>query len=209
MPLSPFARIRTVLWPLACITLAGPPLFGAEFTVESFGPVERQARIRGHAVSPGTADYPPRVIIGFVDGDGTWIVNLRDGSARMADAPGFEADYLQWPTFIGADGKLFSSCGAGGLSVYDPVSDAIKLVRPIPDARWLRGMAIGPDGAVYVSDYPTGSAARYDPTTGVVTNFGPQGGPFEIKNVYGYSVGSDGQLRLHRRGQNAVACRRL
>ena len=162
--------------------------------VEQLGIPEKLARIRGHAFSPGTEDYPPRLLIGFVDGDGTWIVNLKDGSARRADAPGFENDYLQWPTFIGADGKLFSSCGRGGLSVYDPVADTINLVRPIPEARWLRGMAISPDGAVYVSDYPSGSAAKYTPTSGKVTDFGPQGGPFEIKNIYGYSVGFDGKF---------------
>ncbi len=94
---------------------------------------------------------------------------------------------------IGADGKVFTSCSRGGLSVFDPVTDTVKLVRPIPDARWLRGMAIGPDGGVYVSDYPTGSAAKYDPATGKVTRFGRQGGPFNITHVYGYSVGSDGR----------------
>ena len=137
-------------------------------------------------------EYPPRLLIGFVDGDGTWIVNLRDGTARKAEAKGFEDDYIQWPTFIGADGKLFSSCGRGGLSVYDPVADTIKLVRPVPKARWLRGMAIGPDEAVYVSDYPSGSAAKYEPQSGRITNFGPQGGPFDIAHIYGYSVGFDG-----------------
>ncbi len=172
---------------------AALPLSAAEITVESLGTVEKRGFIRGHAVSPGTTDYPPRLLIGFEDGSGTWIINLRDGSARKAEAPGFEDDYLQWPTFTGADGKLFSSCGRGGLSIYDPVTDTIRMVRPIPGARWLRGMAIGPDGAVYVSDYPTGSAARYDPGTGEVTDFGPQGGPFTIRNIYGYSVGFDGR----------------
>jgi len=180
------------LWVLAglVVATAGPAPAADKFTVEEIGVVERQARIRGHVFSPGTAAYPPRLLIGFVDGDGTWVVNLQDGSARRAE---FEDDYLQWPSFIGADGKVFSSCGRGGLSVYDPVVDSFKLIRPIPGARWLRGMAIGPDGAVYVSDYPTGSAARYDPQIGEVTNFGPQGGPFSIKNVYGYSVGCDGR----------------
>ncbi|MFT5467127.1 MAG: streptogramin lyase [Verrucomicrobiales bacterium] len=165
----------------------------AEFSVEDLGPVEKQTRIRGYARSPGTADYPPRLLIGFVDGDGTWIVNLEDGSARKAEASGFENDYLQWPTFIGADGKVFTSCGRGGLSIYDPVADTIDLIRPIADARWLRGMAIGPNGSVYVSDYPTGSAAKYDPGSGEVIDFGPQGGPFNSANIYGYSVGFDGR----------------
>ncbi len=176
------------------LTFSMGSAFAAEgFSVEGLGTVERQAFIRGHAVSPGTAEYPPRLLIGFEDGSGTWIINLRDGSARKAEAPGFESDYLTWPTFVGADGKLFSSCGRGGLSIYDPVADTIKLIRPIPGARWLRGMAIGPDGAVYVSDYPTGSAAKIDPSTGKITDFGPQGGPFTIKNIYGYSVGCDGR----------------
>ncbi|NNE93485.1 MAG: hypothetical protein HKN23_17705, partial [Verrucomicrobiales bacterium] len=167
-------------------------VFTQDFKIEKLGVVERQARIRGHAFSPGTEKYPPRLLIGFVDGDGTWIVNLTTGDARKAE--GFGDDYLQWPTFIGADGKLFSSCGKGGLSVYNPVPDRISYHRPIPDARWLRGLAIGPKGNVYVSDYPTGSAARYHPESGKATNFGPQGGPFEIKNIYGYSVGCDGDF---------------
>ena len=181
---------------LGWLALSGSELPGhaEDLRIENLGTVERQARIRGHAISPGTENYPPRLLIGFVEGDGTWIVNLRDGTSRKADAHGFENDYLQWPTFIRADGKLFSSCGAGGLSVYDPVEDSMEYHRPIPEARWLRGMAIGPDGAVFVSDYPSGSAARYDPATGEITNFGPQGGPFQTRNIYGYSVGSDGRF---------------
>lgn len=183
-----FAKVLIFGW----ISL-GSPIFAAEFVVEDLGSVERQARIRGYARSPGTSEYPPRLLIGFVDGSGTWIVNLQDGSARMVEAEGFQEDYLQWPSFIGADGKVFTSCGRGGLSIYDPVVDTIKMVRPIEKARWLRGMAIGPDKAIYVSDYPTGSAAKYDPETGEVTSFGPQGGPFDTPNIYGYSVGYDGR----------------
>lgn len=184
---------RQFLMMVLLLTMSALSPAAEKLTVEQLGVVERQARVRGHAFSPGTKDYPPRLLIGFVDGDGTWIVNLQDGTSREATAPGFKEDYIQWPTFIGADGKLFSSCGRGGLSVYDPVTDQIRLVRPIPDARWLRGVAIGPAGAVYVSDYPTGSAAKYDPATGTVTNFGRQGGPFKIPNIYGYSTGCDGR----------------
>jgi len=170
-----------------------PGLAAQEIAVENLGVVERQAPIGSYAVSPGTKRYPFRLLIGFRGNDGTWIVNLQNGTSRKAEARGFENDCIGWPSFIGADGKVFSSCAKGGLSIYDPVSDTIELIRPIPDARWLRGMAIGPDGAVYVSDYPTGSAAKYDPTTGEVTRFGRQGGPFNITHVYGYSVGSDGR----------------
>lgn len=169
------------------------PVNAEEKVVEDLGVVERQARIGSYAISPATATYPCRLLISFQGGDGTWIVNLQTGTSREADSTGFEDDHIGWPTLIGADGKVFTSCSRGGLSVFDPVTDTIKLVRPIPDARWLRGMAIGPDGAVYVSDYPTGSAARYEPTTGDVTRFGRQGGPFKITHVYGYSVGSDGR----------------
>jgi len=170
------------------------PLFAQNNIVENLGIVERQSLVRGHAISPGTKDYPPRLLIGFEDGSGTWIINLANGTSRKAESAGFEEDYIQWPSFIGADGKIFTACGRGGLSVYDPVVDTIKLIRPIPDARWLRGMAIGPDGAVYVSDYPTGAAAKYDPISGKVTHYGPQGGPFTNPNVYGYSVGSAGRF---------------
>lgn len=169
------------------------PLYAEKPAVENLGVAERRARISGYAVSPGTKRYPPRLLISFAGKDGTWIVNLKDGSSRKAKASGLENDYLQWPSFIGADGTVFTSCGKGGLSIYDPTADTIKVIRPIPDARWLRGMAIGPGGAVYVSDYPTGTAAKYDPKTGKVTRFGRQGGPFTIKYVYGYSVGSDGR----------------
>ncbi len=163
------------------------------YTVENLGVAERQVMVRGHAFSPGTKEYPARLLIGFTEGDGTWVVNLEDGTSRKADSAGFDEDYIQWPSFIGADGKVFSACGRGGLSVFDPVANTIKLLRPIPEARWLRGMAIGPDGAVFVSDYPTGSAAKYNPNTGAVTRFGRQGGPFTVPNVYGYSVGCDGR----------------
>lgn len=173
---------------------AGSLLAQTSFEVENLGAAERQARIRGHALSLGTADYPARLLIGFVDGDGAWIVNLEDGGARRADSPGFDEDYIQWPSFTGADGMVFTSCGKGGLAIFDPVADTLKLVRPIEGAWWLRGLAIGPSGSVFVSDYPTGSAAKYDPKTGQITNFGPQGGPFDVTHVYGYSVGSDGQF---------------
>ncbi|MDP6110913.1 MAG: hypothetical protein QGG53_03510 [Planctomycetota bacterium] len=172
------------------MAISGPMKAGPE--IEFLGVIERQARLRGTAISPGTDRYPPRFIAGF-DTDGTWIVNLSDGSSRKVIAPGFEEEHIGWPCFIGSDGKIFCASFKGGLAVYDPVTDAMKLVRPIPKARWLRGMAIGPDGGVYVSDYPTGSAARYDPKTGEITNYGPQGGPFNIKNIYGYSVGFDGR----------------
>lgn len=165
----------------------------AEPKIEFLGVIERQARLRGTAVSPATEHYPPRFIAGFDGEDGTWIVNLNDGSSRKVEAPGFEKEHIGWPSFIGADGKIFCSTFKGGLTVYDPLKDTMKMIRPIPEARWLRGMAIGPDGCVYVSDYPSGSAARYDPQTGEVTNYGPQGGPFTINNIYGYSVGSEGR----------------
>ncbi len=168
------------------------PLLAEDVTVENLGVVERQAMIGSYAISPATATYPCRLLISFQGGEGTWIVNLQDGTSRKAVSKGFEDDHLLWPSFIGADGKVFSSCSRGGLSVFDPVADTIKLVHPIPDARWLRGMAIGPDGAVYVSDYPMGAAAKYEPTTDKVTRFGRQGGPFTITHVYGYSIGSDG-----------------
>jgi streptogramin lyase len=184
-------RLRQLVCVLLLLNCS--PLLAEERTVENLGVVERRARIRGYAFSPGTQDYPARLLIGFAGGDGTWIINLTDGASRKAESTGFENDYLQWPTLIGADGKVFTSCGRGALSVYDPVADTIKLVRLIPEARWLRGMAIGPDGAVYVSDYPTGSAAKYDPQNGKVTRFGRQGGPFKIQHVYGYSVGCDGR----------------
>ena len=171
----------------------GMRLFSAELVVENLGSVERTAFVRGHAMSPGTKDYPPRLLIGCTDGDGTWIVNLHDGTARRAESAGFEDDHLQWPSLIGSDGKVFTSCGRGGLAVFDPVADTMKLIRPIPDAWWLRGLAIGPDGAVYVSDYPTGAAAKYDPRTGKSTHLGRQGGPFTISHIYGYSVGCDGR----------------
>lgn len=169
------------------------PCCAEKLTVENLGVVERQARILGYAVSPGTDRYPPRVLISFEGKDGTWIVNLKDGSSEKVQSPGLENDYLQWPSFIGADGKVFTSCGRGGLSIFNPVTNRLKVIRPIPEARWLRGMAIGPDGAVYVSDYPTGAAAKYDSKTDKITRFGRQGGPFTIKHIYGYSVGCDGR----------------
>ena len=180
---------------LATVLLTAMSILDAEpkIVIESLGVVERQARLRGYTLSFGTEQYPPRLLMGFADGDGTWIVNLQDGSSRQAKAPGFEKEHLFWPTFIGADGKVFGACHRGALTVYDPRADTIKMLRPIPKAYWLRGMAIGPDGAVYVSDYPTGSAARYDPMTGKVTNYGLQGGPFNLTHIYGYSVGCDGR----------------
>ena len=185
-------RALVLLWALF---LSGPLLLADDsVTVEQLGIAERKAAVAGYAFSPGTATYPPRLLVGFRGNDGTWIVDLRQGKARRAKASGFDTDHLSWPTLIAADGKLFSSCARGGLSVYDPATDIISLHRPIPAARWLRGMAIGPDGAVYVSDYPSGSAAKYEPKTAAVTLFGRQGGPFDITHVYGYSVGCDGRF---------------
>ena len=189
-----FKFIRTLSGVVWCFLVAVySPLNAEKLSVENLGVVERQARILGYAVSPGTKQYPPRLLISFAGKDGTWIVDLKNATSRKVKSTGFKEDHLLWPSFIGTDGKVFSSCGKGGLSVYDPAADSIKIIRPIPDARWLRGMAIGPDGMVLVSDYPTGTAAKYDPKTGKITSFGRQGGPFPIKHVYGYSVGSDGR----------------
>lgn len=187
-----FRTLTTVI--LGGLIIAHGALAHAEnHVVENLGGVERQARVLGYAVSPGTDRYPARLLISFAGEDGTWILNLRDGSSRQVKSPGLDNDYFQWPSFIGADGRVFTSCGRGGLSIYDPVGDTIKVVRPIPQSRWLRGMAIGPGGGVYISDYPTGAAAVYDPKTGKVRRFGRQGGPFTISHVYGYSVGFDGR----------------
>ena len=180
---------------LATLVIVGAIAEGGPATmVEMLGVVERQARARGYLLSPGTERYPPRLIVGFDGDDGSWVVNLRDGSSRKASAPGFEREYVFWPYLFGADGKVFASCHPrGGLAVYDPIEDSLKLIHPIANARWLRGMAIGPDGGVYVSDYPNGAAARYDPNTGNVDSYGRQGGPFTIKSVHGYSIGCDGR----------------
>lgn len=192
---SDLARKPFAVRAFACSLLIAvcSQLSADEIAIEKLGVVERQARIGGSAISPATDRYPCRLLISFASDDGTWIVNLQNGTSRRTKAASFKDDYLQWPSFIGADGKVFTSCGRGGLSIYDPVTDSINLVRPISEARWLRGMAIGPAGGVYVSDYPTGSAAMHDPRTGKVTNFGRQGGPFTITHVYGYSVGCDGR----------------
>lgn len=205
-PLSTFARsgfaVRLVLTamviglaPLQAAFSQQPDKSTREtITVEELGVAQREARLRGYVLSYGTRDYPPRWIFGFDGGDGTWVVNFQDGSSRKATGPGFDQEYAFWPSVVGPDGKVFvAGYSQGGLMVFDPVADSIMLIHPIPNARWLRGMAIGADGAVYVSDYPTGSAARYDPATGEVTNYGRQGGPFAGTHAYGYSVGSDGR----------------
>ncbi len=90
-----------------------PGLTARELGVEHLGVVERQAPIGSHAVSPATERYSFRLLIGFKGGDGTWIVNLQNGTSRRAESKGFENDYLGWPSFIGADGKVFSSCAKG------------------------------------------------------------------------------------------------
>jgi hypothetical protein len=184
--------------------------------VEKLGVVQQQARICTQMLSPATKDYPARYLIGFwsmADRKyyATFVVNLSTGAFRKVDAPGFDKDTLRWPTQMGDDGKCFFGCLNGGLAVYDPAMDEFKHLRPIPKSGWLRGLAIGTDGAVYASDYPTGSAARYDPKTGEVENYGPQGGPFEITSIYGYSVGAEGDWVYTAAGKipwYVVACNR-
>ncbi|MDP6504499.1 MAG: hypothetical protein QF886_12825, partial [Planctomycetota bacterium] len=86
------------------MAISGPMKAGPE--IEFLGVIERQARLRGTAISPGTDKYPPRFIAGF-DTDGIWIVDLSDGSSRKVIAPGFEEEHIGWPCFIGSDGKIF------------------------------------------------------------------------------------------------------
>jgi len=166
--------------------------------VEKLGVVQCMGRIGGTALAKATAERPPRVLVSFwsmADRSffATFVVDLSNEKIRKVTEPGFDKDAPRWPSAIGRDGKHFLSCMRGGLAVYDPVDDSIKMVRPIPKASWLRGIAVGADGGVYVSDYPTGCAARYDPVTGESECYGPQGGPFKITRIYGYSVGSDGE----------------
>jgi len=166
--------------------------------VRNLGVAQRLARVSGWSVSPATPDYPARLLVGFYSfarrGEcETWVVDLSTGAFRRVTAPGFDKDTLRWPHVRDETGREYFSCSKGALAIYDPRADKFKMVRPIPKATWLRGLALGGDGAVYCSDYPTGSAARYDPETGEIEYYGPQGGPFKITRIYGYSVGSDGE----------------
>jgi len=187
-----------------------------EAKVEKFGVVQTMGRICGHGFSPGTKERPPRQIISFwsmADRKffATFVVDLPTGEVRKISEPGFDQDAPRWPSVVGKDGKMFFSCMRGALAIYEPERDTFKMVRPIARATWLRGLAIGPDGGVYVSDYPSGSAARYDPVTGTIEEYGPQGGPFNITNIYGYSVGSDGEWVYTAVGKipwYVVACNR-
>ena len=184
-------------------TLAPSALASAsELKVENLGPVQRVARYRGHAISRGTDSYPPRLLLGLADGDGNWVVNLADGSSHRAAGGDSGRQHMSWPSATRADGKLFAACyGRGGLMVYDPVADSSKIVYPIPRAHWLRGVAVGADGGVYVADYPHGAAARYDPDSGKIDYYGPQGGPFRIKKIYGHDIASDGRWVYTLAGQ--------
>ncbi len=184
--------------------------------IESLGVAQTQARLSGYRFSPGTKEYPARALISFWSMADrtffkTYVVDLSTGWARVASEDGFDKDAPRWPSLTGADGKVFCSCMRGALAVDDPATDEFKMVRPIRKSTWLRGLAIGADGGVYVSDYPTGSAARYDSGTGEVELYGRQGGPFKIKNIYGYSVGSDGEWVYTAVGRipwYVVACNR-
>jgi len=187
-----------------------------EAAVENLGVAQTQARLSAYRFSPGTKEYPARALIGFWSMADrsffkTYVVDLATGDARVVTEAGFDQDAPRWPSVMGSDGKVFFSCMRGALAVYDPTADEFKMVRPIREASWLRGLAIGADGGIYVSDYPTGSAARYDPDTGEVEEYGRQGGPFKITHIYGYSVGSDGEWVYTAAGKipwYVVACNR-
>lgn len=192
-PLNPVASV------VAIALLAGSGSFAAapkleqlravpQAKVEKFGPVQAAGRVCGWAVVPATANRPPRLVISFWSMANrrffaTFVADLATGKVRRVEEPGFEKDAPRWPSVVASDGKHFFSCMNGGLAVYDPANDTFKLVRPISRASWLRGIAIGADGAVYVSDYPSGSAARYDPRSGDIEDYGPQGEPFTIRNI--------------------------
>ena len=164
-----------------------------ELKVESFGVVQRGARMGATAFSPGTDEYPPRLMIGLRSGDGSWIVDLAGGTFRKVVAPGMDKAFIGWPSATGADGKVFMAGSKYGyLVVYNPATDSFKTFQPIPGARWLRGICVGADGGVYVTDYPTHHAARYDPVTDEIIDYGTQGGPFDKKAIYGYSIGAEG-----------------
>jgi len=90
----------------------------AEPQIEFLGVIERQASLRGTAISPGTDKYPPRFIAGF-DTDGTWIVNLKDGSSRQVKAPGFDKEHICWPVSTGSYGNVHS---------FDPKPGRMALV---------------------------------------------------------------------------------
>ena len=148
-----------------------------EAKLEKFGPVQAAGRVCGWALVPPTADRPARLVISFWSMANrrffaTFAADLATGKVRRVQEPGFEKDAPRWPSVVAGDGKHVFSCMNGGLAVYDPDADSFKLVRPISRASWLRGLAIGADGAVYMSDYPTGSAARYDLCTGKVEDYG-------------------------------------
>ncbi len=169
-----------------------------EAVIERLGVVQTLGRISGNCFVPGMRQCPARYLISFWSMADrsffkTFIVDLSTGEPRVVTAEGFDTDAPRWPWVQADDGKCFLSTMCGALTVYDPTTDKIQMVRPCPKASWLRGLAIGGDGAVYVSGYPKGDAGRYDPKTDEVEYYGPQGGPFNITNIYGYSVGSDGQ----------------
>ena len=173
----------------------------AALTVEKLGVAHAKARVIGQYFVPGTKDYPPRFIVSFgpygsasIKGveTATYIVNLTDGTFRRMEGKPWDKVALRWPSARDALGRLYVSCMHGELAVYDPRDDSLKAVRPIKQSTWLRGVVVGEDGACYVSAFPSGASGRYDPETGETEDYGQQGGPYKIKNIYGYSVGAEG-----------------
>ncbi|MBM4086181.1 MAG: hypothetical protein FJ272_15465, partial [Planctomycetes bacterium] len=203
MPTTSILTALSVLLALSAAHAASVPTLeqlqaAPEAKLETFGPIQSAGRVCGWGLSKATKDHPARLLLSFwsmADRSffATFVADLSTGAVRKVTEPGFDKDAPRWPSVVAADGKYFLSCMGGALAIYDPAKDSFQMVRPIAKASWLRGIALGADGAIYVSDYPTGSAARYDPATGAMEDYGPQGGPFNITNIYGYSVGSDGE----------------
>ena len=155
----------------------------------------------GHWVSTGQALGGWSLDVHHIYDDMSQTLYLGDGSRRSAE---FLNNLNIIETVSGTGGRCYSSdptCGDGGLAIEATHNDPY-------------GVALGPDGSLYISDYQTGFIRRVDPD-GIITRLagtfgaGPvgDGGPATEARLYkpfDITVGPDGDVYIADLGNYRV-----
>lgn len=156
---SETTRLHALALALAC-ALATPAATAERYALEPAWETPPGLANPESALYDAAADviYVSNVNGGATDLDGNGFISLVTPDGRIAELKWVEG--LHAPKGLGlAGGKLYVA-DLGALVEIDVAHRAISQRYPAPESKFLNDVAIGPDGAVYVSDMLTDTLYR-------------------------------------------------